>query len=72
MKQKIKIYDYDFEIERTSEKDKEIVDLIIKWIEKNDIFDGESLMDNDEAIIDAPQLIAEIMDDYLAMKKIEK
>ena len=51
-------------IERTPEKDKEIVDKLVKWFEEHNCYDGETLCQDDDCIIDAPNLLADILDEY--------
>ena len=55
-------------IKRSPEIDKAIVDELIKWFEEHNCYDGETLCQNDECIIDAPYLLANILDKYFKIK----
>lgn len=50
---------------RTSEIDKQIVDKLIQWYEEHNCYDGERLCQNDECIVDAPYILADILDEFL-------
>jgi hypothetical protein len=49
-------------IDWTSEKEKQVLDLIEGYIFKHRVTAGESVMQMDGPQIDAPQLLAEIVD----------
>jgi len=51
-------------IKRSPEIDKEIVDKLVKWFEEHNCYDGETLCQDDDSIIDAPNLLADILDEY--------
>lgn len=51
------------EIDRTPEMDKAIADMVIEFYLKQKVFFGESLMQNDDPVIEAPLLLADILDD---------
>lgn len=58
----------DYNIERSAETDKAIVDEILLWCKKNQVTTGEILCQNDECIVDAPYLISDIIDKYLKIE----
>jgi len=62
-----KIWDEDTTVSYKSniEKNKQIVEKIIEWCKKYNVSSGESLMQRDDPVIEAPVLIAEIIDDIL-------
>ena len=52
-------------IQRSNELDKQIVDKLIQWYEEHRCYDGECLCQDDDSIIDAPNILADILDNYL-------
>lgn len=53
----------------SSEKTKqEVFDAIINWVRKHDAWSGEILCQDDDCQIEAPQLLADIVDDILDFK----
>ena len=43
---------------------KQIVDKLIQWFEDFNCYDGESLCQDDDCIIEAPYLLANILDEF--------
>jgi hypothetical protein len=58
----------DYNIERSVETDKAIVDEILLWCKENQVTSGEVLCQDDECIVDAPYLISDIIDKYLRIE----
>lgn len=58
----------DYNIERSAETDKAIVDEILLWCKENQVTAGEALCQNDDCIVDAPYLISDIIDKYLKIE----
>lgn len=44
--------------------DKQIVDKLIQWYEDFNCYDGESLCQDDDCIIEAPNILADILDEF--------
>ena len=68
MKQ-IKIGDSVYEIDYTQESADAIINKIIKWMEHPSHYassHGEGIMQDDNCLIDAPELIASIVDEILS------
>lgn len=58
----------EFEIEYSPEVAMKVLDKIIEWMTHKDhyaSYSGEAIMQNDNTIIDAPELISDIVDDIL-------
>jgi len=75
MNKEIKIGGNLYSINYSPETADEILDKIIAWMEHKDHYasaHGEGIMQNDECIIDAPNLIADIVDDILKPKFIKE
>ena len=71
---KIKIGDSVYEINYTQESADAIINMIIKWMEHPNHYassHGEGIMQDDNCIIDAPELIASIVDEILIPKYVE-
>lgn len=71
---KIKIGDSVYEINYTQESADTIINMIIKWMEHPSHYassHGEGIMQDDNCIIDAPELIASIVDEILIPKYVE-
>lgn len=49
----------------TDEKLEKVKTYLDNWIKKHEAFAGEVIMQNDDCLIYAPELIAEIVDDVL-------
>ena len=71
---KIKIGGSVYEINYTQESADAILDKIIKWMEHPSHYassHGEGIMQDDNCLIDAPELIASIVDEILMPECIE-
>lgn len=44
--------------------DKQIVDKLIQWFEDFNCYDGETLCQDDDCLIEAPYLLADILDEF--------
>jgi len=64
MKGQFKAYDGDMIVnyDIDEEKQKKIVERILQYCMKNDCFDGETLHQDDDCIIDAPSVLSDIID----------
>ena len=72
MKKTFKIYnDTEIQYEVSEAQALETVRRIIEWCEKYDVGCGESLVQSDDPQIEAPFLLAEIIDDVLKFKSLE-
>lgn len=72
---RIKIGDNFYYIKYTEEAASEIIDKIIAWMEESSHYaahSGEGIMQGDNCIIDAPELIADIIDNILKPEYIEE
>lgn len=67
MNKKFKIYDGDCTIEYniSPEAAQKTVEAIINWCKEYNISSGESLVQTDNGLIEAPYLVANIIDDIL-------
>jgi hypothetical protein len=74
MLQKFKIYGGDVSVivNVTDEKKTEVFNAILKWCEVHNCTSGEHLCQNDECNINAPILIADIIDDILDFKIVDR
>lgn len=75
MTRKIKIGDNLYEVDLSTENAVKIMLKIVKWMEEPSHYassSGESLMQNDNTLIDSPSLIAEIVDEVLQPFFIEE
>ncbi len=64
----IKIGSNKYNIEYSSSVAIDVLNKIIAWMEMKDHYashSGEGIMQNDDCIIDAPELISDIIDDIL-------
>lgn len=71
---RIKIGSNFYEINYSSETAQKVLDEIIKWMEHPDHYashSGEGIMQSDSTLIDAPELISDIVDNILSPKFIE-
>lgn len=72
MTKQIKIGGYDYEIEYSPEVAQKVLDKILKWMnEHSSAHSGEGICQNDECLIDAPELIASIVDRILKPKSLD-
>lgn len=44
--------------------DKQIVDKLIQWFKDFNCYDGETLCQDDDCLIEAPNLLADILDEF--------
>lgn len=44
--------------------DKQIVDKLIQWFEDFNCYDGETLCQDDDCLIEAPYFLADILDEF--------
>lgn len=68
MKKTIKIGGEPYEVNYTSENAFKVLDLVLQWMQDDKhgaSVTGEAIYQNDECQIDAPELIANIVDDVL-------
>lgn len=68
MKKQITIGDEPYEINYTQETADEVLNLVIQWMEDKSHYaahSGEGIFQNDNCQIDAPTLIADIVDNIL-------
>tara|TARA_R110000782_G_scaffold266006_1_gene360170 strand:- start:371 stop:592 length:222 start_codon:yes stop_codon:yes gene_type:complete len=64
------MYDGDVKVtlEVTQEKKDAILERIIEYCKENECTSGESLHQNDNCLIDAPNVLSDIIDDILDFK----
>jgi hypothetical protein len=55
----------NIKIEWTPEKVQRALQMIENWIRANNAVAGEVIMQNDECLISAPELLADIVDDVI-------
>lgn len=75
MNKEIKIGDNIYKINYTPEIADAVLNKIIKWMEHPEhyaAYSGEGIMQSDDTIIDAPELISDIVDDILQPKFIKE
>lgn len=66
MTKEIKIGRYPYEIQYSPEVAQQVLDKIVKWMNEHpSAHSGEGICQNDECLIDAPELIASIVDRIL-------
>jgi len=58
------LYNGDLKItyEITDEKKNKIINKIIEYVKKNDCTDGEHLFQDDNCLLDAPELVSDLLD----------
>lgn len=74
MSKEIKIGSRVFSINYSSEVADEVLNKIIQWMEHPDHYSahsGEGIIQNDNTLIDAPELIADIIDEILQPQNID-
>lgn len=54
-----------YRIKRSAEIDADIVDKLISWYKSVGCMYGECLMQDDEAVIQAPEILSDILDEML-------
>lgn len=57
-------------IKRSAEQDKKIVDTLIKWYKDMGCMYAECLMQDDDAVTEAPVILANILDDILKPEEV--
>ena len=75
MTKQIKIGDCIYEVQYTQEAADAILNKVIEWMENPNHYtahSGEGIMQSDNTIIDAPDLISDIVDDILKPKFIHE
>jgi len=75
MKKQIKIGSCIYEIPYTPETAQAVLDKLIEWMEHPNHYasaHGEGIMQSDNTVIDAPDLIADIVDDILQPKFLKE
>jgi len=72
MEQTFKIYGGEGEVKyQTSEANNElVVEAIIKWCEKYNVWGAEKIHGNDDCLIEAPSLISYIVDNILKFETV--
>lgn len=70
MKQEFKIYDGELNVsvEITEETKEKLVEKILSFCKSNDCISGEKLQQSDSCLIEAPNLLSEIMDEVFEFK----
>lgn len=63
MTRKIKVNDYFVQFEETPQLKEEVFERCLNWFIKHKAFAGEVIMQSDEPLIDAPDLMADLADD---------
>lgn len=63
---------YIAEYEDTPEMHKKVFDKVLDYFKKHEAFRGEVIMQCDNPIIDAPNVLAEIADDIISFKVTSK
>lgn len=71
MKKQFNIYNGDLSIKiNVTENQKDaIIYEILSYCERNNCISGESLFQNDNCLIEAPEVLSNIIDDILNLKK---
>jgi hypothetical protein len=64
----IKVNDYEVSYEETDEIKQAVFDRVMKYFNKHQAFHGEVIMQMDDPIIDAPNVLADIADDIIKFK----
>lgn len=64
----INIYDDKVLINDSQDEKELIFERIVKYMEDNNCFSGESLHQDDECLISAPDVLSDIIDDILKPK----
>lgn len=75
MTKEIRIGDCLYSIQYTPESANEILDKVIEWMQHKNHYasaHGEGIMQSDDCLIDAPQLIANIVDKILKPQFIKE
>lgn len=54
-----------YRIKRSSEIDAKIVDMLIKWYKTHGCMYAECLMQDDDAVIESPEILSDILDEIL-------
>jgi hypothetical protein len=76
MTKEIKIGNYwktIYEVNYSPEVAQKVLDKIIEWMgEHSAAHSGEGIMQNDDCLIDAPELISDIIDDILKPKYLRE
>lgn len=57
--------DVKVSVDITEEKKDQIVEAVLKWCIEHECTSGEMLCQDDDCIIDAPELLSDIIDDIL-------
>ena len=60
--------DANIHFDISEEKKNKIVDRILEYCIKNECFDGETLHQSDNCLIDAPSVLSNIIDDIIDFK----
>lgn len=68
MERTLKYYDTTVSFTETEELKQQIFEKVIKWIEEHKAYHGESIHQNDDCLIDAPDLISDIVDNCFEFK----
>lgn len=64
--------EYDLEFDDSPDAQKRIYDILLSWFIKTEMYSGESLSQNDNTYIEAPDLLAEIADKGFSFKYTNK
>jgi hypothetical protein len=57
-------------IKRSAEQDKKVVDTLIQWYKEVGCMYAECLIQDDDAVMEAPQVLANILDDILKPEEV--
>lgn len=68
MKTIINVYDEEVEISISQDQQKAIINRIVQYMADNECTLGESLVQNDECIINAPNCLAQIIDNHMTIR----
>ena len=61
-------FDYNNKVQVTEEKARAMVDRILQFCKNFDVTSGEVLLQDDSSLLEAPKLIADILDDILKIE----
>jgi len=73
MKREFEIYDGCIKVSTdiTDKKKDDVINAILNWCEEHNCSNGETLHQNDNCIIDSPDLISHIIDNILKFEEYE-
>lgn len=57
-------YDYLYEFNETAELKELVYQKVLNWFKEHNSFHSETIMQNDDTLIDAPELLSDICDNF--------